>query len=123
MTATWILVLLFIGAITARFLRSTKMWWILLFTIMAGLLVGMLSKEAMNHLSKDERTASITQLISTVDSTNMECTLPVVTVTEGTTSRSGVTSYVSYSEEVLSDALVSGHTTKGRDSPAFEDDS
>lgn len=122
MTATWILVLLFIGAITARFLRSTKMWWILLSAIMAGLLVGMLSKEAVNHFSKNDRTASITQLISTVDNMNMECTLPVVFVTE-TTSQSGVTSYIAYSDETLSDALISNHTTKGRDSPDYEDDS
>lgn len=122
MTATWILVLLFIGAITARFLRSTKMWWILLSAIMAGLLVGMLSKEAVNHFSKNDRTASITQLISTVDNMDMECTLPVVFVTE-TTSQSGVTSYITYSDEMLSDALISNHTTKGRDSPDYEDDS
>lgn len=122
MTATWILVLLFIGAITARLLRSTKMWWILLSTIMAGLLVGMLSKEAVNHFSKNNDIASITQLISTVDNMNMECTLPVVFVTE-TTSQSGVTSYITYSDELLSDALVGNHTTKGRDSPDYEDDS
>lgn len=122
MTATWILVLLFIGAITARFLRSTKMWWILLSTIMAGLLVGMLSKEAVNHFSKNDDIASITQLISTVDNMNMECTLPVVFVTE-TTSQSGVTSYIACSDELLSDALVGNHTTKGRDSPDYEDDS
>ena len=52
----------------------------------------------------------------------MDCTLPVVLVTE-TTCQSGVMSYISYPSEVLSDALVSGHTTKGRDSPAYEDDS
>ena len=122
MTATWILVLLFIGAITARFLRSTKMWWILLSTIMAGLLVGMLSKEVVNHFSKNDDIASITQPISTVDNMNMECTLPVVFVTE-TTSQSGVTSYITCSDELLSDALVGNHTTKGRDSPDYEDDS
>lgn len=122
MSATWILVLLLVGAIFARAMRSTKMWWVLLFTILAGLLVGMLSKEAVNHFEKNDVVASITQLINTVDSMGTECTLPVVLVTE-TTSHSGVTSYIHYSTEILSDALVSNHTTKGRDSPAYEDDS
>ena len=53
---------------------------------------------------------------------NMECTLPVVFVTE-TTSQSGVTSYIACSDELLSDALVGNHTTRGRDSPDYEDDS
>lgn len=121
MSATWIIVLLCIGAIVARALRSTKMWWIFLLTIMAGLLVGMLSKEAVKHFNKNEVTA-FTQLINTVDNTDMICTLPVVCVTE-TTSRSGVVSYILYPKEVLSDALISDHTTKGRDSPEYVDDS
>lgn len=45
MSATWILVLLLFGAVLARAMRSTKMWWVFLFTILAGLLVGMLGKE------------------------------------------------------------------------------
>lgn len=122
MTATWIIVLLCIGAIVARAMRSTKMWWVFLFTIMAGLLVGMLSKEAVKYLNKDKITASITQLINTVDNTDMICTLPVVCVTEAT-SRSGVASYISYPYDVLSDALISYNTTNGRDSPDYEDDS
>lgn len=122
MPATWILVLLLFGAVLARAMRSTKMWWVFLFTILAGLLVGMLGKEAVNHFTKNDTTASIIQLINTVDNTDMDCTLPVVLVTE-TTCQSGVMSYISYPSEVLSDALVSGHTTKGRDSPAYEDDS
>lgn len=122
MSATWITLLLLAGVIFARAMRSTKMWWIFLFTIMAGLLVGMLSKEAVKHLVKNENTASITQLINTVDNTDLNCTLPVVLVTE-TTSQSGVVSYISSPSVVLSDALVSNHTTKGRDSPAYEDDS
>lgn len=122
MSATWITLLLLAGVIFARAMRSTKMWWIFLFTIMAGLLVGMLSKEAVKHLVKNETTASITQLINTVDNTDLNCTLPVVLVTE-TTSQSGVVSYISSPSVVLSDALVSNHTTKDRDSPAYEDDS
>lgn len=121
MSAAWIIVLLFAGAFTARLLRSTKMWWVFLFTMMAGLLVGMLSKEAIRSLTKDNRITSITQLVNTGDITSAECTLPVALVTE-TTSQSGVTSYIPYSG-VLSDALTSIHTTNGRDSPAFEDDS
>lgn len=122
MTATWILVLLLFGAVLARAMRSTKMWWVFLFTILAGLLVGMLSKEAVNSLTKDNTTASITQLINTVDNTDINCTLPVALVTE-TTCQSGVVSYILYPSEVLSDALIGNHTTKGRDSPAYVDDS
>ncbi len=122
MSATWITLLLLFGAVLARGMRSTKMWWVFLFTIMAGLLVGMLSKEAVNHFTKSDITASITQLISTVGNTDVECTLPVAFVTEAT-SLSGVVGYILYPEEVWSDALISIHTTKGRDSPDFEDDS
>ncbi len=122
MSATWITLLLLFGAVLARGMRSTKMWWVFLFTIMAGLLVGMLSKEAVNHFTKSDITASITQLISTVGNTDVECTLPVALVTEAT-SLSGVVGYILYPEEVWSDALISNHTTKGRDSPDFEDDS
>ena len=122
MTAAWIIVLLIVAFVCTRIFRSTKMWWIFMSAILAGLLVGMLSKEAVKHLVKNETTASITQLINTVDNTDLNCTLPVVLVTE-TTSQSGVVSYISSPSVVLSDALVSNHTTKGRDSPAYEDDS
>lgn len=122
MSATWILVLLLLGAILARAMRSTKMWWILLFAIMAGLLVGMLSKEATNHITKSNKVASITELISSVDSTDVECTLPIALVTEAMC-LSGVVSYVLYPSEILSNELINDYTTNGRNSPAYEDDS
>ena len=121
MSASMILVLLVVAAISARIMRSTKMWWIFLFTIMTGLLVGMLSKETVNHFVKKEVTASIAPLTNTVDNVDLLCMLPVVTVTEGATH--GVTGYAIDLVEQLSDALVGNHTTKGRDSPEFEDDS
>lgn len=74
MSATWILVLLLFGAVLARAMRSTKMWWVFLFTILAGLLVGMLGKEAVNHFTKNDTTASIIQLINTVDNTGLHIT-------------------------------------------------
>ncbi|QOR56675.1 hypothetical protein [uncultured phage cr52_1] len=120
MSASMILVLLVVAAISARIMRSTKMWWIFLFTIMTGLLVGMLSKEAVNHFAKKEVMASIAPT-NTVDNVDLLCMLPVVTVTEGATH--GVTGYTIDLVEPLSDALVGNHTTKGRDSPEFEDDS
>ena len=92
--------------------------------IMAGLLVGMLSKEAVKQSKKIGVTASITQLIDIVDNGNDACTQCVVTVTEGSTSRSGAVSYIAlFTEPFMSDILVSNHITKGRDSPDIEDDS
>lgn len=121
MSATWILVLIALAAITARAMRSTKMWWVLLFTLFAGLLVGMLSKEAVNHYTKHNDLVSITQSVNTGDSINLLCMLPVATVTEGATH--GVTGYVANYIEMLPDAFTDYYTTNGRDSPAFEDDS
>lgn len=66
MSATWILVLLLFGAVLARAMRSTKMWWVFLFTILAGLLVGMLGKEAVNHFTKNDTTASYLGCLSKV---------------------------------------------------------
>lgn len=121
MTATWIIVLLFVAFISARLLRSTKMWWVFISAIMAGLLVGMLSKEAKSHLAKGEIT-SITQLINTEDNGNVACMQCVEAVTEGSTSRSGAVGYIA-TYKPISGALISLNTTNGRDSPYIEDDS
>lgn len=92
--------------------------------ILAGLLVGMLSKEAVKQSKKTGVTASITQLIDIVDNGNDACTQCVVTVTEGSTSRPGAVSYIAlFTEPFVSDVSVSNHITKGRDSPDIEDDS
>ena len=124
MTAAWILVILLGSFICTRIFRSTRMWWIYVSFILAGLLVGMLSKEAVKQSKKTGVTASITQLIDIVDNGNDACTQCVVTVTEGSTSRPGAVSYIAlFIEPFMSDVLVSNHITKGRDSPDIEDDS
>lgn len=123
MTPAIILVLLLCAFIIARMMRSTKMWWRLLFAIMAGLLVGMLSKGLTE--SKDSANL-LTELISTMDnnSTTMDMQSLVATVTEGTTDcQSGVASYPIVEEELF-DALINVTCgTNGRDSPLIWNDS
>lgn len=123
MTPAIILVLILAAFILARSFRSTKMWWRLLFAIMAGLLVGMLSKGLTE--SKDSANL-LTELISTMDnnSTTMDMQSLVATVTEGTTDcQSGVASYPIVEEELF-DALINVTcSTNGRDSPLIWNDS
>lgn len=125
MSAIWIIVLLLVAFVFARGFRSDKMWWIYISCIVAGLLVGMLSKEVIVRSGTNKQDTSITQLINTVDDFNYACTQSLVrTVTEGTTNRlSGVVSNMSELKLKLSDALVSNTCANGRDSPAIEDDS
>jgi hypothetical protein len=125
MSAIWIIVLLLVAFVFARGFRSDKMWWIYISCIVAGLLVGMLSKEVIETSKKVNHTTSITQLVNTVDNLNSTCTQSLVcTVTEGTTNcLSGVVSNMSELKVKLSDALISNIYTNGRDSPAIEDDS
>lgn len=125
MSAIWIIVLLLVAFVFARGFRSDKMWWIYISCIVAGLLVGMLSKEVIVRSGMNKQDTSITQLINTADDFNYACTQSLVrTVTEGTTNRlSGVVSNMSELKLKLSDALVSNTCANGRDSPAIEDDS
>lgn len=125
MSAIWIIVLLLVAFVFARGFRSDKMWWIYISCIIAGLLVGMLSKEVIETSKKVNHTTSITQLVNTVDDFNSACTQSLVcTVTEGTTNcLSGVVSNMAELKLKLSDALISNIYTNGRDSPAIEDDS
>lgn len=125
MSAIWIIVLLLVAFVFARGFRSDKMWWIYISCIVAGLLVGMLSKEVIVRSGMNKQDTSITQLINTVDDFNYACIQSLVrTVTEGTTNRlSGVVSNMSELKLKLSDALVSNTCANGRDSPAIEDDS
>lgn len=125
MSAIWIIVLLSVAFVFARGFRSDKMWWIYISCIIAGLLVGMLSKEVIETSKKVNHTTSITQLVNTVDDYSSACTQSLVcTVTEGTTNcLSGVVSNMSELKVKLSDALISNIYTNGRDSPAIEDDS
>ena len=125
MSAIWIIVLLLVAFVFARGFRSDKMWWIYISCIVAGLLVGMLSKEVVVRSGMNKQDTSITQLINTVDDFNYACTQSLVrTVTEGTTNRlSGVVSNMSELKLKLSDALISNTCANGRDSPAIEDNS
>ena len=66
-----------------RIFRSTRMWWIYVSFILAGLLVGMLSKEVTK--SSNSELTSYTQLISVFNEGSMDCTQFVATVTEGPT--------------------------------------
>lgn len=125
MSAIWIIVLLLVAFVFARGFRSDKMWWIYISCIVAGLLVGMLSKEVIVRSGMNKQDTSITQLINAVDDFNYACTQSLVrTVTEGTANRlSGVVSNMSELKLKLSDALISNTCANGRDSPAIEDDS
>lgn len=125
MSAIWIIVLLLVAFVFARGFRSDKMWWIYISCIVAGLLVGMLSKEVIVRSGMNKKDTSITQLINTVDDYSSACTQSLVcTVTEGTTNcLSGVVNNMSELKVKLSDALISNIYTNGRDSPAIEDDS
>lgn len=125
MSAIWIIVLLIVAFVLARNFRSDKMWWIYISCIIAGLLVGMLSKEVAVRSGMNKQDTSITQLVNTVDDFNSTCTQSLVcTVTEGTTNcLSGVVSNMTELKLKLSDALISNIYTNGRDSPAIEDDS
>lgn len=125
MSAIWIIVLLLVAFVFARGFRSDKMWWIYISCIVAGLLVGMLSKEVIVRSGMNKKDTSITQLINTVDDYSSTCTQSLVcTVTEGTTDcLSGVVSNMTELKLKLSDALISNIYTNGRDSPAIEDDS
>ena len=124
MTAAWIIVLLIVAFVCTRIFRSTKMWWIFMSAIMAGLLVGILSKEVVK--SDNDKTTSITSLVSTMSNDDaLTCMQSLVaTVTEGTTVRlTGVAGYIVKDEELF-DALTKSNTfTNGRDSPEIEDDS
>ena len=119
MSAIWIIVLLVVAFVFARGFRSDKMWWIYISCIVAGLLVGMLSKEVIVRSGMNKKDTSITQLINTVDDYSSACTQSLVcTVTEGTTVRlTGVAGYIVKDEELF-DALTKNNTfTNGRDSP------
>lgn len=116
--------LLTVAFILARLFRSTGMWWKLVFAIMAGLLVGILSKGITT--SDNDKHNTLTELVSTMSNNeSLLCMQSLVaTVTEGTTDcLTGVAGYIVKDEELF-DALTNNSTfTNGRDSPEIEDDS
>lgn len=124
MPAASIILLLMIAFIASRLLRSTKLWWALLSTIMAGLLVGMLGREVIGQ-NNDNKTSQ-TQLIKTTSYVDSGCMQSLVTSVESdaTICHSGVAGYIPECTERLRDMVLIGNTgTNGRDSPLIEDDS
>lgn len=125
MPAASILLLLLIAFVASRLFRSTKIWWVFMSTIMAGLLVGMLSREVIGH-ANDNKTSQ-TQLIKTTgNSIDLPCMQSLVALLPKSTtiSLSEVASNIVNQKENLRDiVLISNTITNGRDSPQIEDDS
>lgn len=124
MPAASILLLLLIAFVASRLFRSTKIWWTFLSTIMAGLLVGMLSREVIGH-TNDNKTSQ-TQLIETTNTVDLGCMQSLVVFTESnaTTCLTGVAGNIpEYTESLRDIVLISNTKTNGRDSPMIEDDS
>lgn len=122
MSAASILIVLLVAFVIARLYRSTKLWWIFISTILAGLLVGMLSKEMVDSKS----TTSETQLISVTEDVNLGCMQSLVVFAESnaTTCLTGVAGNIpKYTENLRDITLISNTVTNGRDSPDIEDDS
>lgn len=122
MSATSILIVLLVAFVIARLYRSTKLWWIFISTILAGLLVGMLSKEMVDSKS----TTSETQLISVTENVNLGCMQSLVVFAESnaTTCLTGVAGNIpKYTENLRDITLISNTVANGRDSPNIEDDS
>lgn len=122
MSAASILIVLLVAFVIARLYRSTKLWWIFISTILAGLLVGMLSKEMVDSKS----TTSETQLISVTENVNLGCMQSLVVFAESnaTTCLTGVAGNIpKYTENLRDITLISNTIANGRDSPDIEDDS
>ena len=122
MPAASILLLLLIAFVASRLFRSTKMWWTFMSTIMAGLLVGMLSREVIGHENGNK--TSQTQLVETTETVNLECMQSLATcvgIVMLPLCLTGVAGNITKSTEKLSD-IVSTNNTKanGRDSPKFK---
>lgn len=122
MSAASILIVLLVAFVIARLYRSTKLWWIFISTILAGLLVGMLSKEVTDSKS----VTSETQLISVTENVDLGCMQSLVVFTESnaTTCLTGVAGNIpKYTENLRDITLISNTNANGRDSPNIEDDS
>lgn len=124
MTACIILLVL-VAFIASRLLKSTKMWWTLMFAMLAGLLVGVLSKEVVNSSKKNKETTSITQVVNTNDN-ELEITGTqslVATVTEGTTVANLGLRVTNVISNELSKVITNNFTSNNRASPEIIDDS
>ena len=122
MSAASILIVLLVAFVIARLYRSTKLWWIFISTILAGLLVGMLSKEVMDNKS----VTSETQLINVTENVDLGCMQSLVVFAESnaTTCLTGVAGNIpKYTENLRDITLISNTVANGRDSPDIDDDS
>lgn len=119
-----IIMLILSAFVISRMFRSTDMWWKLLFALVAGLLVGILSR-GLAESKKDLAKASI-ELISPMNNETSTAYMQslIATVTEGTiVCQSGVASYTNV-DKPLFDALIKvDNHTNGRDSPTPYDTS
>jgi hypothetical protein len=91
---------------------------------MAGLLVGMLSREVIGH-TNDNKTSQ-TQLIETTNTVDLGCMQSLVVFAESnaTTCLTGVAGNIpEYTESLCDIVLISNTKANGRDSPMIEDDS
>lgn len=122
MPAASILLLLLIAFVTSRLFRSTKMWWTFMSTIMAGLLVGMLSREVIGH--ENDNKTSQTQLVETTETVDLECMQSLATcvgIVVLPLCLTGVAGNIIKSTEKLSDIVSTNNTeANGRDSPKFK---
>ena len=124
MTACIILLVL-AAFIASRLLKSTKMWWTLMFAMLAGLLVGVLSKEVVNSSKKNKETTSITQVVNTNDN-ELEITGTqslVATVTEGTTVANLGLRVTNVISNELSKVITNNFISNNRASPEIINDS
>ena len=122
MPAASILLLLLIAFVASRLFRSTKMWWTFMSTIMAGLLVGMLSREVIGH--ENDNKTSQTQLVETTETVDLECMQSLATcvgIVVLPLCLTGVAGNITKSTEKLSDIVSTNNTeANGRDSPEFK---
>ena len=122
MPAASILLLLLIAFVASRLFRSTKMWWTFMSTIMAGLLVGMLSREVIGH--ENDNKTSQTQLVETTETVDLECMQSLATcvgIVVLPLCLTGVAGNIIKSTEKLSDIVSTNNTeANGRDSPKFK---
>lgn len=122
MPAASILLLLLIAFVASRLFRSTKMWWTFMSTIMAGLLVGMLSREVIGH--ENDNKTSRTQLVETTETVDLECMQSLATcvgIIMLPLCLTGVAGNITKSTKKLSDIVSTNNTeANGRDSSKFK---
>lgn len=116
-----ILALLVFAFIVSRINRSTKMWWTFVFTILLGLLIGIMSKQMTNSNEEEYATLSFDTVDNSYNTIDMQSL--VATVTEGTTVANLGLQVISSVSKELPDASLEKYLLKERDSPEIKDSS